>query len=302
MKILASEILSESPGRVNEDSACLLPTAAWILDGASALDRRGSGSLGDARWYVSKMDEYLRAEILAPEPLSSVVQSCIKKLREAYRLEARYLSENPIHHPAASLALVRFTGARLEYFVLGDCPLLIKRRGAPVEVIFDERVSLLDRRVALEIHRLQIDTGCNFLHAKSAALPQLTANRRLKNSEKGYWIAEFDPGAVEHSRRGLETVSDEVEILMMSDGFAQIADMLCPPCDLAELFERMKEQGIQALYRRLKELTSRDEECLRVPRLKCRDDASAIYLDLCVEGVSPAKGARLPTHVATARR
>lgn len=67
------------------------------------------------------------------------------------------------------------------------------------------------------------------------------------------------------------------DILLMSDGFAALFDTY-RAYDPAGFIERLLAHGLDDLARTLRGIEHDDAACLRYPRFKMSDDASAIWL------------------------
>jgi hypothetical protein len=67
------------------------------------------------------------------------------------------------------------------------------------------------------------------------------------------------------------------DVLLMSDGFAALIDTY-EIYDPASLVSTMLDRGLAALAEELRTIERGDAECLRYPRFKPSDDASAIWV------------------------
>ena len=67
------------------------------------------------------------------------------------------------------------------------------------------------------------------------------------------------------------------DVLLMSDGFAALFDTY-RAYEPAGFFKRLQSHGLDDLARTLRGIEQDDAACLRYPRFKMSDDASAIWL------------------------
>ena len=122
-----------APGaKNNEDAYGLWPTAqapraAWVLDGVTGInDRALLPGPSDAAWFVAQVQEILPT-LLADQPIHNLLTELIAAL--AARHEKSWLNgTGPDGHetPAASFALLRQLGDRVEIARLGDCLVLLE--------------------------------------------------------------------------------------------------------------------------------------------------------------------------------
>jgi hypothetical protein len=83
-------------------------------------------------------------------------------------------------------------------------------------------------------------------------------------------------------------VAPGTHVLMLSDGFYRLVDHYHLYSD-ESLLTAAVEDGLQVLAQRLRRLEDEDAECRVYPRLKPRDDASALLL--VVDATAPRQAA-----------
>ncbi|WP_069999258.1 hypothetical protein [Cellulosilyticum sp. I15G10I2] len=271
--------ITKTQADVNEDIGTYWGRAAWILDGSSGLvAHKVTTGASDAQWYVSQWDKYLRDKILdctrsIPDILSEGM-AFIKKQYDSFA-DARHISN--LGMPSAAIALIReCQDGVIEYFVLGDCSILISL-GEQVHYLIDDKIGKFDSLAVRELKKLQ-RKGLQFSKIRQELMPLLRKNRELKNTKEGYWILGFDKEAIAHGLQGQIPVEDKMEVLMMSDGFSQIQDVFYKFRNERELISFVSANGLQAAYAELCELQAADPECEKFPRLKRSDDCTALFL------------------------
>jgi hypothetical protein len=140
-----------APGRpVNEDGALAVGSLVAVFDGVTQPDGVDTGCHHGPAWYVRRLTmRLIEAYIAQPdEPLPSLLAGAIEAVRPDHG------GGCDLGHPgtpAASVALLRDVGDRIEYLLLTDAVLVLDRGGS-VEVVTDrrfERATAQVRRAAL---------------------------------------------------------------------------------------------------------------------------------------------------------
>jgi serine/threonine protein phosphatase PrpC len=108
-------------------------------------------------------------------------------------------------------------------------------------------------------------------------LPLIRHHRGLMNRPDGYWILDLSERWIEH----VETTTPAAEagdvLLLVTDGFWRLVDTYCQYSERS-LFAAALGGGVRPLARELRAIEAADEECRRYPRLKARDDATALLV------------------------
>jgi hypothetical protein len=137
--------------------------------------------------------------------------------------------------------------------------------------------------VIKQIYKRQIQDKLTFETARERELPLLQKHRSLKNTANGYWILGFDNKAIAHGIHATVKVTEEISVFLMSDGFSRLVRPFGVVKKTNELLPLAKKEGLISLYERLREIETRDMNCLQFPRLKPNDDVSAVLIELGIE-------------------
>jgi len=285
-----ADTLCDGTGRgVNEDAIGWVGDehagAAWVVDGATGVAGRsfvpGGGS--DARWYAQTLSAALAgASTGYDEPPPQLFRSAIDHLAGRWTRVALPPAGDggipPYARPSAAAAWVRWQdGQRLEFAALGDCRALLKPVGEPVRALGRTSADASDDLVNAAVRRLQAagisDPEELWRHLEG---PLRQARARL-NQPGGYWAFSIEPAAADHL--DLETVRLDrpAALLLLSDGFYRLVDTYAA-LTREELMEAALDQGLAPLYRQLRQIEDQDPQARRFPRLKPKDDASAVLL------------------------
>lgn len=242
-------LVATSPGRSdrpNEDFAAVTATAAILLDGVSAPADLDNGCSHGVSWHTRRLGALLLAGVDAGADLRDALADAITAVSAMHEGTCDLGIQET---PSATVVAVRVAGDRLEYLVLSDSVLLVDE-GGKVRLLADTRLDDLRPRVG---------PG--------------TAIRAWRNVPGGFWTAGANPRAAEEALVGTAPRS---AFLAMTDGASRAVDVFG---DLSweGAFELARRQGPGALVERVRGLEAADPSCLRYPRGKVRDDATALW-------------------------
>lgn len=272
-------LCDKGSGIYNEDMVGLCKKGAWVLDGATGLNNKNLISKeSDAKWYVSWWNKYLQENIDKDKSLKEIVLEGLEKIKKEYLLKLNGLKIENLDLPSASVVIIKFYTDKLEYILLGDCTLLLNKLNENI-IIKDERVCKLDEKVFSKMENLNKRCNLTIFEKKNILLPLIIENRLKKNSDKGYWILEFNKEAVEKSIHGYIDVEGEVRIMMSSDGFSCAWDRYNIFKE-NEMIEVGKNKGIGYINNKIRKLEKEDYNGIIFPRFKESDDSSCVYLHI----------------------
>ncbi|WP_194790393.1 protein phosphatase 2C domain-containing protein [Pseudomonas sp. UFMG81] len=250
----------------NDDRIGCAERHAWVIDGATDLGPPGLlGERGGAAWLASAAQ---RAFASADGALQGICEQVFDRLASDY---AKARQREPLAHwelPRAAFAAVALEGEELVCAHLADC-VVLHRSSSGIAFLTPAPDRETERGEAMA---LGPGTG-----AHGVRTPAVLADRRVAR-ERPRAVLGVDPHA---SRAGTlyhrAAVAKGDEVLLMSDGFAALFDTY-QACDPAGFFERLHSHGLADLARTLRDIEQEDAACLRYPRFKMSDDASAIWL------------------------
>jgi hypothetical protein len=282
MRVTHIDQCSDPGDRINEDIVGARGDLAWVLDGSRSLS---GGWLvdetSDPRWFVHAWDEYLRSRADDPDaPLIEIVRGGVHAVSERFLGAAGPGPHDPLDLPSCAGVILRHRPGGGEAFILGDCTLIYREAGGEARRLTDDRITTFDSAASDAIQRLQSEEGSDFATALESVLPLLRENRMKKNTRDGYWILGFEPEAVDHGVYEEWNWSGETTCLLMSDGFSRLFDTYGIVEDQEKLLGMVVRDGVETALKRLRDAESGDPECLRFPRLKVADDASALLVTL----------------------
>jgi hypothetical protein len=254
--------------------------AVWILDGATGLskERLFATAPSDAAWFVGAVDLELRAADWRDET-AVLISRAMRRVHKRFLDEALAPHERASVWPSASFALVRSTGGYVEFANLGDCRILWSGPDNLVKCFGSSRVTELDGMIVSEIRRLHLMGTTDQDAVWRAIILKIEANRKLRNAPGGYWILDVEGRGLV----GLQATRVESSLidkcLMCTDGFYRLVDTYRRHTDQSLLLET-RNIGVGALIATVREIERRDQHGIEFPRIKSRDDATAVYMEV----------------------
>lgn len=267
-------------GEYNEDIVRVCKYGAWILDGSTGLNKKNLISKeSDAKWYVSWWDKYLYENINKDKSLKTIVCEGIENIKQEYLSTLAGIRLEKLDMPSASVAIVKFYKDKVEYFLLGDCTIVINDTNENI-ILKDDGVCKFDNMIFEKMKKLNNNNkSLSVKDKKDILLPYIIENRLKKNSEEGYWILEFDELAVEKSMHDYISINDELKLIISSDGFSCAYDRY-NIFSVENIIQIVEENGIEYVNDKVRKLEHEDKNGLIFPRFKESDDSSCVYLHI----------------------
>ena len=268
LDLIQSLSIAGDNSKANDDRMGAGHAHAWVIDGATDLGEPGLlGNRGGAAWIAAEAD---RAFAAAPED-GSIEQTCriVFEQVAARFAEQRTREPETWEIPSASFLAVAVAGNVVDCAWLGDCAALLIRNGqatriGPQRDIRDDETDLA-RSVA---HH-----GLGSVQRVAPVLDVL----RTARSRPDRLVLGVDAAGADHIYYSSQPCVAGDELLLMSDGFAAVTD-LYGLIDQVALPGLLVESGLSGIAARLRAAEAEDAECMRWPRFKQGDDATAIWL------------------------
>jgi serine/threonine protein phosphatase PrpC len=179
--------------------------------------------------------------------------------------------------PFSSMMFVAENAQGVEALWFGDCAALVKRDGAPVELVGDA----LDKRQneAQRAARLAQKTGLSPANGinRPEFLEALRKSRNHVNTVEGSWAFGPDVRAADHVSGKRIAAPSGAMLLLCSDGFLALASDY-GAYDPDALVAAAQSKGLKALCEELRAIELEDAEGRKFPRFKTSDDATALLL------------------------
>jgi len=257
----------------NEDALGATRAAAWVIDGTKGpFEHSLTPGPTDATWYSQLLSSCLLEHFAAAaDPMGSLA-GIAEHLSRAY---IRNAIAAPQHEqPSACLALASLDVLGTVHLLnIGDCRILIEKAGT-IRQFGTSDIEPLETAAIAELIPLRASGADPWPRLRA------TFKRNFEmamNKPGGYWVTHPTLPwlhAVQHAALPRGEVDD---ILIASDGFFRLVNVF-GAYDEQGLVAAAQAGGLAALGAELRAIESKDPNCLRFPRLKSADDASAVLV------------------------
>ncbi|MFK4118462.1 hypothetical protein [Streptomyces longwoodensis] len=251
----------------NEDWVAGTPTLAVVLDGLSTAGL-ATGCRHGVPWYVTHLGGHLLAA------LADVGRSLADGLADALERVAAEHPECDLDDPgtpSATVAVLRHRHEALDHLVLADSPIVLEGRAGHT-VITDTRVDEVLPELRAEVERHETHTPGH----REALQRLVLAQRQVRNTPEGYWVAASRPDAAQHAFTGTTPLSDVGAAAVMSDGVSRLVTEY-GMATWSDVFTTLATGGPHELIETVRKVEATDPTGLRWPRYKSGDDAAVAY-------------------------
>ncbi|HKW53631.1 MAG TPA: protein phosphatase 2C domain-containing protein [Stellaceae bacterium] len=281
MRLQVIEAVCQPAGAVNEDRwGARDDGAVWVLDGATgiAAQRVLPGS-SDALWLVERIDAGLRRHASEDAPPAEVLRPIVRQAMQEFAGAALRPDAPPADRPCTSLTLLRLRDGGVELASLGDCRIVHRDAGGATRCFGTSGVTRLDERLVEEVIRLQAQ-GVPHDQMWPRVLPMTRRHRALMNLPEGYWTLDLSERGLDHVEiTRLPAPPLGAPFLLLSDGFYRLVDVY-RRYGYDTLLAAAENSGLVPLLDELRQIEADDPACRAHPRLKPRDDATAVLVRL----------------------
>jgi len=276
VKIIKKQILCREGDFANEDVAGINEYGAWLLDGATGLSgAKLTDEKSDARWYTKWWNSYLSNHLKDNIPIAKIIANGISQVLIDFHEAIGNKLCSELDYPSSSIIALKWHENTIEYFSLGDSPLIIQKSDS-LEEITDKIVPVLDEKVFDAIKQAIEEHNITSWEAKKIVQPMLKKHRMMLNTKEGYWILGFDTKAVSKAYQGILSINEPTKILMASDGFSAFVDKY-HAVEKKDFISQVENNGLVLIYNQIRYIENLDSDGIKYPRYKKSDDSSAIF-------------------------
>ncbi|MBN2897836.1 MAG: protein phosphatase 2C domain-containing protein [Clostridia bacterium] len=262
----------------NEDAHGNGECFAWVMDGASALNKTNvTNWSNDVAWVVNWWTQYLNTYLKNTAiSLHTILEQGILDLNREFSNFIPINQLSKLDRASSAIGITRIQDDMLECYVLGDVEIAIKFKSGVFKIVTDERIADLDATVIKMIaENKDRDQEISFAGYTEEELTVLRRNRMKMNAKDGYAILEHDPVAIKKGIYQRYPLHHIESVLLMSDGYSAIYNKY--ECfNLEELFKRVDTYGADDIIHQLRKKELENFDCCR--RLRRHDDATGVYL------------------------
>jgi serine/threonine protein phosphatase PrpC len=274
LSFVVVDAVSEPSGAVNEDRWGAVENACWVMDGATGLtSERVLPGPSDALWLMERIDAGLKERAADAETPADALRPILSDARIVFAKTAVRPDASMVDLPCGAVTMLRLRGTDVELSSLGDCRIV---HGDDMRCFGTSKVTALDDRLVEEVVRLQ-QRNMHYREIWQRVLPMTRYHRSLRNLPQGYWNLDLSGAGLDHIEIERVPARSGGHFLLMSDGFYRLVDVY-RRYTYATLMEAAQSRGLATLIDELREVEADDVECRKYPRLKPRDDATAVLV------------------------
>ncbi len=275
--------VTEGSGRHNEDAFGVTEregqvSAAWVLDGVTGINGQTYlPAASDARWLVERVQVHLEDLAAGSLPLQDLLRDLVARLEEEWRKAAAGLAlPEDYDHPATCLLLAKSYEDGWQALRLGDSYLLseigtVTNHPHPPSDLGD-----LEAELKAEARRMRDSGVVDFNTMLTASKARHSINRRQRNTPGGNSVLVADQSAL--AKPEFITLGSPGKILLCTDGYYRAVDHYGLCDDAGLMAGSSKPAEVEQMLRRIRAAEASDPDCLKYPRFKPADDATAVVL------------------------
>ncbi len=252
----------------NEDWVGGSPDLAVVLDGLSTAGL-STGCRHGVPWFVAHLGGHLMAALA--EPSVTLPDGLAVALERVAALHPECDLADP-GTPSATVAVLRQRYAVLDYLVLADSPVVFEGAKGGHTVITDLRVDEVLPELRAEVESYETHTPGH----REAVQRLVLAQRQVRNTPDGYWVAGTNPEAAQHCLTGSAKLRDVRSAAVMSDGVSRLVTEY-GMATWDEMFATLRTDGPRRLIETVRKTEATDPTGRRWPRYKSGDDATVAY-------------------------
>ena len=265
---------------LNEDAVGARDNAAWVVDGATGVSDLPPlvSSQSDAAWLAAQLDnEFDHAFQTSPvEPFGALAE-INADIRAQFIRTNKLPERTAVEQPTAAFALSVVAADTVHLIGLGDCRIIFENHIGEVQEFDPSERGHAEALIIQERGRLLATYPDEDPWPRLK--PFIRSLRRFANVEDGYSIVH--PTLTWHTRvkRQAHKAQTVRHLLAVSDGLYRLVDifkMLTPD----QLVRKALKDGLAPLCSGLRDLEIADDRCVKYPRVKTHDDASAVLVRL----------------------
>jgi len=265
---LQSISLNGAAHKPNDDRLGATARLAWVVDGATDMGLPGLlGEQGGAAWLASTASAAFAGA--TPPTLEETCLEVFASIETSFHAQRRRELLGRWELPKAAFSAVQLVDGVLEVAWLADCPVLLTSSHGTLWCTGEPDTSTEAAQA------LALGHGIGAADSFSGAV---LADRRAARSEENHQALSPDAKAsAAKTRFASFKVSPGDELLLMSDGFSSLVSDYCV-YTAESLWDAVRKKGLAQLVQDIRAIERNDAACLKYPRFKVSDDATALWL------------------------
>lgn len=273
------QILEKGCRDTNEDLCQVIPEhkMAWVIDGTSGFSDKTlfPDAPSDGRWFVNRINSHMLSRMGDSMSLANLVRYAIRETTLEAVNEMSYSGHprsmefedvddtlSTIDLPAATIAVVDWSGMTVDVFSLGDSGVVVSKSNGASYVSQGD-----PKQFENKVNEDELSHG--------------DYRKQIRNIQKrrqvpgGFWVVGFNPIAADFAveekyyEQGIES------ILLTTDGFTPIVDDYEIYDEWSDVIEKTRKTSLQTLVRELREYEKENLEDTDKPH----DDVALIHIE-----------------------
>jgi hypothetical protein len=258
----------------NDDACGFAGGRAWVIDGATDLHVAPlTHAASDASWIA----HFANARFHCGEggDLTMALRGASAAAAKAFAAMTQGRAVERWQSPIASVLMIEARDGAVSGADLGDCRVFaLDADGAPQIVGGPGDAGDNESKLAAQ----QTDAHKPLIQ-RTRTIDMLRRIRASMNSQGAHWTFGLDPTCADHARTWTLTLKRPAHLLLMTDGFAALADRY-DAYDAGDLVQAALRRGLHDLGRELRGIEAKDASAAKHPRFKASDDATALLMRL----------------------
>lgn len=260
--------LNGNPDKPNDDRCGSTSRLAWIIDGATDMGPPGLlGSQGGAAWLSTAASNAFTTSLSSD--VRGTCHRAFKAIERKFNQERTRDVQAAWEIPKAAFCVAQLTNQELSVAWAADSPILLMSGDQALWCTGEPDTS------AEAADALALGTGVGAVAEFSA--PVLNDRRAHRARKDHVALSTNARASASVTSYGIHPVSVGDELLLMSDGFASLVTDY-ERYSATELFGSVRSKGLAVLAQEIRDIEQKDATCLRFPRFKVSDDATAMWL------------------------
>ncbi|MEL6363182.1 MAG: hypothetical protein AAFR21_19125 [Pseudomonadota bacterium] len=260
--------LNGDSNKPNDDRCGSTSRLAWIIDGATDMGPPGLlGSQGGAAWLSTAASSAFTTS------LSSDIHGTCNRVFEAIEKQFEQQKTRDVaaawEVPKAAFSAAQLNNDGLSVAWAADSPILLMSEGETQWCTGEPDTS------SEASDALALGAGVGAVAGFSGAV--LNNRRAHRAREDHVALSSNAKSSASVTSYAHHSVSIGDELLLMSDGFASLVTDY-ERYSTRELWGALRSKGLATLAQEIRDIEQEDAECLRFPRFKVSDDATAVWL------------------------
>jgi hypothetical protein len=262
----------------NEDACFVSDDFGFVLDGATNVSGQNfSGAESDAKWFSNEWKEYLISALHQDKDIMEILRTGVDVITKKYKK----LSKNAkiIDYPSSAVSIARRRNGKIEFYVLGDSPIIVKTILGKSFLIEDSRNTINDAICKSEVELISKENNISLIEARKLH-PEIVAAGRAKKNTLGYYYVLAD------SKKAIDfgflfEIPEKLvsKVLIMSDGYSQVYDLVgfMTSDEMAKTINTIEDA--EKVFVKLKKYQNSDPTGKKYVRFKLSDDATIVCMN-----------------------